>query len=145
MTLLRILESVHGYLAMMAVAAVIHPAILLRKGKGLSRRNRWAISFAGVLPAVAFGAGMLIYQDYRVLVRRGLFQASPAAGFLFETKEHLGFAAIVLAAGACVCALVAPKDSSDLRKLSALAFAISFVLLLLVSGMGTWVTALHSF
>ena len=43
MTLLRLLESVHGHLGVLTAVALVHPAILLRRGLPLSRGARWSV------------------------------------------------------------------------------------------------------
>ena len=82
---LRILESIHGFIGVLAAASLFHPAILLRKGQQLSRVSRLAVIFATLFAVAAFGAGIFIYEDYRQQVMRHLFRASVDAGFLFET------------------------------------------------------------
>lgn len=145
LTILRLLESWHGQLGILAVAALVHPAILLRRGKVLSRGAKLAIVLATMLVVVAFGSGVFIYDDYRELVKRDLFKASPTAGLLFETKEHLGYGAMALAVGAAVCALAAPRKAIELRRLSAIAFAGSAALTLAVGVLGNWIAAVWSF
>lgn len=145
MTGLRLLESIHGHLGILATAALIHPAILLRRGNAPTRRNRWALSLSAAFSVAAWSAGILIYGDYRRDVKRGLFQASARAGLFFETKEHLAMAVVCLATGALVAALVAPRHARPLRQTAALVFALAAALSALVAGLGTYVSSVHGF
>ncbi len=145
MTGLRLLESIHGHLGILATAALVHPAILLRHGKPLTRRNRWALSLAAAFSIAAWSAGIFIYGDYRRLVKRGLFQASVRAGLFFETKEHLALGVVCLASGALVAALMAPRDAKSLRRTAALVFGLAAALSALVAGLGTYVASVHGF
>jgi len=145
MTLLRVLAAVHGYLAVLAAAALLHPAILLRAGKPPSRRARWAMLAATALSVATYGGGLLIYGSYRRLVKRALFSANLRAGLGFETKEHLAVLVVSLALGACFAVLVAPKSSVALRKTAALFFALAAATALVLVGLGTWVSSMRSF
>lgn len=145
MTLWRVLESVHGSIGVLAAAVLLHPAIVMRRGKWLSRGMRWAVGFCAAFAVLAFGSGILIYESYRNVVKRPLFRADPVAGFLFETKEHLAVAVMTLAVGGAIAAFAAPRGADGLRKLAALAFAGASLLCLLVVGLGVWVAAVQGF
>lgn len=142
---LRWLATFHGYLGVLAVAALLHPAILLREGRVPSRRARLSILGATGLAVATFGAGIAIYGSYRRLVKRALFSDSVRAGLTFETKEHLAVVVVSLAVGACVAALVAPRASSTLRKASALFFACSAATALLLVVLGAYVSSVRGF
>jgi hypothetical protein len=142
---LRLLESIHGHLGILATAALVHPALLLRRGKPLTRRNRWAVALAAGLSICAWSAGILIYGDYRRLVKRELFQASVRAGLSFETKEHLAVGVVCLASGALVAALVAPRSAQSLRRTAALVFALAATLAALVACLGSYVASTRGF
>ncbi|MEB2311166.1 MAG: hypothetical protein OZ921_08715 [Sorangiineae bacterium] len=145
MSLARLLESLHGAIGVLATAALVHPALLLRRGKPLTPRSRWAVALAGLLAALAWSAGAFIYGDYRRLVKRTLFQKSVGAGLAFETKEHVAVTVACLAIGALVAALVAPRESRELRRAAALSFGLAAGLSGLVVGLGWYVTAVHGF
>jgi len=145
MMLERMFQAVHGHLGLLAGAALVHPALILRRGKPLSRRNRWAIALAALFTCVAFGSGLFIYGSYRSQVKRQLFQASARSGLIFETKEHLGFMVLCLCMGAAVAALVAPRDAQELRRACAGVFGLAAILCFLVSALGTYVTAVQGF
>jgi hypothetical protein len=141
----RLLESMHGHLGVLAAVALLHPAILLRRGLPLSRGGRWAVGLTGVVTALAFGLGVGIYEAYRELVKRSLFQADREVGLLFETKEHLAWAVVSLAVGGVAAAFLAGPRDRDLRRGAALAFALAALLCFVVVGLGTYVASVRSF
>lgn len=145
MNLLALLQSVHGYVAVLSTAALLHPAILLRRGKPLSRRNAWAVVGAAVATTTTFGLGIALYGDYRSSVKRRLFAESLRAGLLFETKEHLALLVLCLTLGGAFAALVAPRERNDLRKAAALFFALAAAACLITLGLGAGVAAVHGF
>lgn len=143
--MLRILESVHGHLGVLAVVALVHPAILLRRGRPLSRGARLSVWLTTCACVAAFGLGVGIYGDYRALVKADLFRASARAGFLFETKEHLAFATLAFALCAGASALLAPPEAHDVRRLSAVLYAVATILCLVVASLGTFIRSIHGF
>ena len=145
MTTLRLLETVHGHLGVLAAAALLHPAILMRRGAALSYRSKWAVMLSTAFAVAAFGSGLVVYPAYREAVRARLFLQSTAAGFLFETKEHIAFAVIALAIGGCTCAMAAPKADAHLRQSAAWLFAAGAGLCLTVVALGSYVTAVQGF
>ena len=142
---LRVLESVHGHAGILACAALIHPAILLRRGRPLSRGMKISVIATGVVTTLAFGLGLALYEDYRATIRRRLFERAPDVGFLFETKEHLAWAVLCLTLGATVAALVAPREAKRVRQSAAVAYAAAAVLACIVASLGTWVAAVEGF
>lgn len=142
---LRLLETLHGHAGVLAVVALLHPAILLRRGRVLSVGLKLSVGLTTAFTALAFGLGIAIYEDYRALVKRPLFALDRGVGLLFETKEHLAFAVICLALGGAACALLAPKQDKALRRLAAGIYGAAFVLGAVVAGLGTYVAAVRSF
>lgn len=143
--MLRLLESIHGHLGVLAVIALVHPAILLRRGAPLSRGVRLSVWLTTAACCAAFALGVGIYGDYRTHVKAELFRASVRAGFLFETKEHLAFATVALAVAAGVSALLAPRDAVSIRRLSAVLYAAAAVLGLVVASLGTYIQSIRGF
>lgn len=141
----ELLATVHGHLGVLAAAALLHPAILLRRGRPLSRGLRWSVGLTTAVTAGAFALGVGIYEDYRAIVKRPLFVADPTAGFLFETKEHLAYAVIALALGAAVVAFAAPRSQASLRQLAAALYAAAALACVAVVGLGTYVSSVESF
>lgn len=145
MTALRLLESLHGHLAVLAVAALVHPAITLRRGRPLPFRTKLSVGFATLFSALAFGSGAFIYGDYRRLVKRPLFHDDATAGLFFETKEHLAFFVLCLALGGAVVAFAAPRDAEEQRRLGGHLYAAAAVLGLVTLGLGTFIAAVRGF
>lgn len=141
----RVLESVHGHFGVLAAAALLHPAILLRRGLPLSRGARWSVGLTTLVTALAFGLGLGIYEAYRELVKRPLFAFDPEIGLLFETKEHLAWAVVTLALGGAGAAFAAGPRDRRLRQSAALAFALAAALCLVVVALGTYVASARSF
>ncbi len=142
---IRVLQSIHGHLGMLAAAALLHPAIVLRRGRPLGYRGRWAVSLSTAFTLLAYSAGIAIYADYRNLVKRALFHENLHAGMLFETKEHLALAVVCLALGGLVAALVAPPRARALRRAAAITYALAAALCLLTGGLGVYVTSVRGF
>lgn len=141
----QLLEAIHGHLGVLAAAALLHPAILLWRGRPLSRGMGWAVGLSTTMTALAFGGGLVIYEAYRAEVKRRLFFESRMAGLLFETKEHLAYAVVALAVGGLVCALAAPRTDADLRRLAARLYAVAAVLGIVVVSLGTIVASFRTF
>ena len=94
-----LLERVHGHLAVLALALLLHPVITLRTRTGLARwtvRSAWMA--AGLL-LVPFALGWWLYPTYREQVKPGLRADLPSLMVGFELKEHLAFYAMALAVG----------------------------------------------
>lgn len=142
---LRVLQAGHGYLAVLAVVALIHPAILLRRGLPLSRGARWALGLSTLVTVVAFSSGIVIYGSYRRLLKPDLLASNLPVAMLFETKEHLAFCVVSFAVGAFVAAIAAPRSASGLRKTAAAVFAAAAALGLVTIGLGTYVAAVKDF
>ncbi|MBX7195403.1 MAG: hypothetical protein K1X94_25330 [Sandaracinaceae bacterium] len=143
--ILRLLESVHGHLGALAAVALLHPAILLWRGRPAGRGARWSIGLTALLTAVAFGGGILIYADYRRVVKRALFREDMTAGFLFETKEHLALVALCLCLGAVLPALAKGPEGEGQRRLAARMFAGAAALAWLLGALGVWVHSTRGF
>ena len=145
MSVMRLLESMHGHMGVLAAVALLHPAILLRKGKALSQRTALSVWLTAMVVVSAFTTGLVIYPAYRQSVRADLFAKSVTAGFLFETKEHIAYAVVALTLGATVAALAAPKEARRPRRLAAVLFALAAAVCLLTVGLGSYLVAVQDF
>ncbi len=143
---LRFLSQLHGHLGWLAAAALVHPAVVLRKA---GRRAPWAITLSTALVTAASSAGALLYGPYRETVKPSLFRVAPTVGWMFERKEHLAFGATALAwagALAMVAARRGPAESrAHLAKASWVAFVASAAFALTSALLGTWVASVEGF
>jgi hypothetical protein len=143
--LLRLLESVHGHLGVLAAVALLHPALLLWDGRPATRGVRWSVGLSTALLGAAYAAGIAIYADYRALVKRALFRDDLTAGFLFETKEHLAFVALCLALAGVLPALATGPEGRGQRRMAARLYAGAALACWTVGALGTWVQSVRGF
>ncbi len=87
-----LLRSAHGFVGVLAAAALTHPAL----ARVPNPRNALP---ASLIVTLAFGGGVFIYGDYRAGPKRVLLGEAFALAQAFEVKEHLAFVAISLAIG----------------------------------------------
>ena len=144
----RLLEHLHGHLGWLTVAALLHPAFLLRRG----RRAPWSVGLACFVVSLDATLGFLLYPEYRARIRQHLFLEAPRIAWLFERKEHLAFGALALAwagAAAYIAGQAGDADGADAARLfqraARLAFTLSALLAALVSGLGVAVAVTRSF
>jgi hypothetical protein len=145
--LLRVLERVHGHLGWLSVAALLHPAILLRNPK---RRARLSVVLATLFAVATAVLGVTIYPHYRERLKQHLFIETPRVGWLFERKEHLAVAAVALALAGCVAHLSSPMFEDEgvrrtVAKLAHRAFVGAFVIAVIVAVLGVTVASFKSF
>lgn len=147
MTWLRVLVRVHGAAGWLAAAALVHPAIVLRRRGRRARLAAWASTLVASLAA---GLGMWIYPDYRARLKHDIFLASPAMGWLFEHKEHLGAGALLLAwAGLGThLAAIATRDAvvrEPLARASWIAYVLAAAMATATAVLGLAVSAYETF
>ena len=147
MNVLRLVEHVHGHLGWLAVAALLHPAILLRDPK---RRAPLSVIFATSFVIVTGAMGAWLYPAYRLRLKQALFVESPALGWCFERKEHLAVGALAFAIIGCVAHLstryVAEETTrASLARAAHRSFVVAFVLALVVAGLGVAVATSTTF
>ena len=144
--LLRALERIHGHLGWLAVAALLHPAIILRNPL---RRSPWSVGLATAVACMTGVVGVVIYPHYRSLVKQRLFIEHPAVGWSFERKEHLAVGAIGFALVGCIAHFAVPWFEPKLRPLVARvahrSYVTAFVFGVLVGVIGVVVATYRSF
>ena len=145
--LLRVLERIHGHLGWLSVAALLHPAIFLRNPK---RRARLSVLLGTSFVLTTAFFGVTIYPHYRERIKQHLFIEAPKIGWMFERKEHLAVGAVAFTLVGCVShlALALFTDDGTRRAMALLAhraFAIAFVLALIVAILGVSVASYKSF
>lgn len=90
--LYHIATRLHGMIAALGLAILLHPILTLRKPrKHLSRGNRWSLWLAIVLISVQYAIGLWLYPSYRSDIKPTLIAESIELALLFESKEHLAF------------------------------------------------------
>ena len=139
--IVRLLERVHGHLGWLSALALAHPAVLLHR----PRRNVVGVATAAtVLVTLAAALGALLYPAYRSAVKPMLFATAPLVGELFERKEHLGVAALVLAwvgLGAVMLARRRDAAAIDLGRMAFVAYAGAALVTLIAASAGLIVSA----
>ncbi len=144
--LLRLLEHVHGHLGWLSVAALLHPAILLRKRR---RRARLSVSLATGTVVVTALLGAYVYPSYRDRIKQHIFIEAPRVGWMFERKEHLAIGALAFALVGCVShlalPLVAGETEESLARLAHWAFVLAFAFALVTAVLGVSVASFKSF
>jgi hypothetical protein len=142
---MTLLEGIHGHVGVLAMIALLHPALMLWSGKPLSRNGKLALLASIALVVLAFALGLTIYPEYREEVRPDLFRASERAGFAFETKEHLAWIAMIGAIGAGVAALAAPPKARQVRRIAGRVFLGAAIACTLAACLGTWIASVRGF
>ena len=147
MFLLRVLERIHGHLGWLSVAALLHPAILLRNPK---RRAPLAVSLTTAFLVVTAGLGAFIYPEYRIRLKQRIFVELPSLGWSFERKEHLAVGAVTFALIGCIAHLSASifTEEGTRRTVARMAhrcFVVAFVLGAIVAVLGVAVASYRSF
>jgi hypothetical protein len=145
--LLRVLERVHGHLGWLSVAALLHPALFLRRA---NRRARLSVSLATGFVVATAVLGGTIYPLYRDRLKQHIFIDAPRLGWLFERKEHLAVGAVALAVVGCISHLSLPLLPGDdvkrsMARLAHRAFLLAFALALLVAVFGVTVASYRTF
>lgn len=90
------LVALHGHLAVLGLAVLLHPVITLGR-RHLSPRTVLTADLGALLLAAPAALGWLLYPTYRARIKPALWLSEPAVALRFETKEHLASAAVVLA------------------------------------------------
>jgi len=145
--LLRILERIHGHIGWLAVAALLHPAILLRNPK---RRARLAVPLTTGLVVATALLGGIIYPEYRARIKQHIFIELRWLGWMFERKEHLAVGAVAFALVGCIGHLSLPLFDDETTKRTVAttahrAFVAAFALALVVAVLGVSVASYKSF
>jgi hypothetical protein len=145
--LLRVLERIHGHLAWLSVAALLHPAVLLANPK---RRARLAVTLTTLGLVATAVLGVNIYPEYRDRLKQHVFIEAPRLGWMFERKEHLAVGALGLAVAGCIAHLSLPvfteqETRTVVARLAHRAFVASFVIALATAVLGVAVASFKSF
>lgn len=137
----RLIAHVHGHLAWLGIAALAHPALLLRRH---GRRAPLATALATGLTLVTALAGASIYPRYRELIRPTLFVEHPALGWAFERKEHLAVFAVVFALAGLALHRTSPARPA-LARLAHRAYVVAFACAATAGVIGVLVATTRAF
>lgn len=137
----RLLAHVHGHLGWLVVAALSHPAVLLRK---VGRRAPLATTLATATTLVTAVIGAAIYPRYREVIKPTLFVEHPSLGWAFERKEHLAVFAAVFALSGWI-AHRAADARPELAPLAQRAYVVALGCSVVAATIGVLVAAARSF
>lgn len=93
---LRALSRVHAVVAWLATIALVAAAA----SHLVARARRFAAAIGALALALSMSAvalGLGLHDGYRARLRQRLFVTSASLGWLFERKQHLALAAVMLA------------------------------------------------
>lgn len=113
-----VLVSLHGHLAWLSLAALIHPVWWLRPGRPVTPRVRWTARIGALGLTSVYALGWFIYPRYRNGVKpRLLFDGTGVspdiwAAYRFESKEHLAVLAVSLALAGLAVVEWAPRSEA---------------------------------
>jgi hypothetical protein len=144
--LVRVSEHVHGHLGWLAVAALLHPAILQRN---LNRKAHLSVALSTGFATAVGALGTLLYGPYRDRLKQHIFIEARWVGLMFERKEHLAFGAVFLAWAGATAYAVALRSQGEVRTLLRVfayrAFALSAALAFMTAVLGTLVASYKTF
>ncbi len=118
-----LVSSLHGHLAALGLAVLLHPILTLVRRKALSvwtLRTAW---IAAAMIAAPYVLGAWLYKSYRPHVKVDLWQRGHPAMWAFETKEHLAVFALALVLGGTVVLQAAGRTPEGRRTAWALLLA----------------------
>lgn len=97
--LYALVQRIHGVVATLGLAVMLHPVIALWRGRRISRWTQLTADLGALLVVVPFTLGWWIYPVYRVYVKPDLLQHHLHVALRFESKEHLAAMCVALAVG----------------------------------------------
>jgi hypothetical protein len=93
------LARLHGHVAVLGLAVLLHPVITLRLRGRVTRGGQLSADLGAILLLAAGVGGAVLYPAYRSRVKPPLWLAYPGSVLRFESKEHLAVMAVALAVG----------------------------------------------
>ncbi len=135
-----LLERLHGHLAVLGLALLVHPLVSLRRRPGLSSRTRLTAELAALLLAIPTALGLWLYPTYRQQVKPGLVQEHLPLALGFETKEHLAVACVALVLGGTAMLRLAGRRA-DARAAAWWLLAAGWLCGVLTAGLGVWIAS----
>jgi len=114
------LERVHGILAVLGLAVLLHPVVSLRHAKLRSRWTQWTADLGAGLLLAPFVIGWQIYPSYRQHIKPRLWLEQHDTALRFESKEHLALLATTLAVSGALALRASQGDRGLIRLAHAL-------------------------
>ncbi|MBM76575.1 MAG: hypothetical protein CMK59_14300 [Proteobacteria bacterium] len=106
----EICTRIHGHVAVLGLAVLLHPIISMHKQKRLRKGTRWSLWLSVFFVLGAYMMGLWIYPDYRTTVKPRLISHNIAIAYLFESKEHLAFCSVL---AVCLGGFLALKTNRE--------------------------------
>jgi hypothetical protein len=131
---------VHGHLAVLGLALLLHPVITLARRRAATTWTRRSAWLAAALLAIPYGLGWWLYPTYRTRVKSRLIAAHDPIWLRFESKEHLALLTIALAISGAV-ALHAAGTSPEGRRTAAALLLAAFLCGITTAILGVAVSA----
>lgn len=146
MNTVLLLQKIHGHLALLTIALLLHPAFTLRGARLRSGPTRLSC-YLGSLGALLTNAlGWFIYPAYRVELKASIYALGKGLGDLFEVKEHLAWYSLLLAlAGAAVTLQAKAGSVRVLTPTVRLIYLIAACLMIVAAVIGVYLTTLRGF
>ncbi len=101
---------VHGQLATLGLAVLLHPVVTLRFRRRATPWTRLTADLGALLLLVPSALGWMMYGTYRARVKPSLWLGHPSAVLRFETKEHLAAMSLALAIGGALTLRLAHRS-----------------------------------
>ncbi len=133
------LERLHGHVAMLGLAVLLHPIVTLRRRRGLTPWMVRTADLGALLLAAPFALGWALYPTYRASVKPALWLESQGAVLRFESKEHLAAMAMGLAVGGALTLRVSGRHPAG-REAAWMLLLCGWALALVTAGLGLYVS-----
>jgi hypothetical protein len=131
-------QRIHGHLAVLGLAVLLHPVITLGRRRILTRGAWWSVIAAAGLLTTSFTLGWWLYPTYRARVKPALYAEHPEVMLRFETKEHLAWLTISLVVAGTLALWRGGEEARDpARHL----FAAAWLTGVITAGLGVYVAA----
>jgi hypothetical protein len=138
--LFALVERLHGHVALLGLALLLHPVVALIRRPGVGRWTARTAWMGAALLTSTFAVGLWMYLDWRRHIKPGLVHAGDVAWVQFEVKEHLAALCVALAIGGAAVVQVAGRDPA-LRRTAIVLLSAAFVCGAGAGGVGAWVGA----
>lgn len=135
-----LLVRVHGHVAVLGLAVLLHPVIQLRTRRGLSRWTRFTADLGALLTAAPFALGWALYPAYRSHVKPSLWMGRLPVALAFESKEHLALLSVAFAVSGALTLRLAGRTPEGRQTAWALLLA-GWGCGALAAALGIWVSA----